>query len=179
MDARLLRDHDRLYLRVTTAGIPTASLKSMRVSDAFIASPRHGLEYVAVPKVTIFLSPQHGRTPWYRFVVDTRGSRYDARGADRTWHPTLDWEIMSSPVDQKWQVTASIPLQALGVEPSPDHPCGIKVMVNTGKDVIYIWPSVGTVGPDLHCVPHTSEPIHYAKLDLEGPQHGLGRNLRE
>ena len=166
VDARLLRDRSNLYLRVTTAGIPAASLKSIRVTDTLIAPPRHGFEYVAVPKVTIFLSPRYGRTPWYRFVVDTRGSRHDAKGADRKWNPAPDWGIMSNRVDQKWQMTGSIPLQALGVAAPADHAWGIKLMVNTGKDVIYIWPPVGSAGKDLHCVPHTSDPIYYAKLSL-------------
>ena len=169
VDAKLLRDRGRLYLRVTTAGIPAASLKSMRVSDAFIAPPRHGLEYVAVPKVTVFLSPRHGQAPWYRFVVDMRGSRYDAKGPDRTWNPTPDWGIMPNATDESWQMTASIPLEALGVAPSADHVCGIKLMVNTGKNVIYIWPPVGSAGRDLHCAPHTSDPIYYAKLGWGGP----------
>ena len=170
VDARVLHDSERLYLRVTSDGIPESSIKRMKIFEPFAALPRHGLGWCGYTKVAVFISPRHGRTPWYRFDIGINGFRKDAKGADRTWTPKPDWGVASGMVGKKWRLTLAIPFKALDATPAKGHVWGLKLMNNTGKDVIHIWPPVGPAtrwrGKERHCAPHTSDPIHYARLQF-------------
>ena len=67
-----------------------------------------------------------------------------------------------------WQVTMAIPLAAVGAAGETPGRWGLKLMVNTGKDVIRIWPPVAQPSAGLYCVPHSSNPATYARLRLDG-----------
>ena len=165
-DARLLHDARNLYIRVLSDGIGPAWIKRLKPFEVFTSPRRHSLEYVAGMKFQFFLSPRHGQDPFYCFVVEPRGQRYDARGPDCTWNPSPDWRIKSKAVDGKWQLTAAIPFKALAMTPEKGRLMGLKIIANTAKNAIHIWPPVGSAGKDRYCVPHTSDPIYYAKLQF-------------
>ena len=166
-DARILHDAKNLYLRVTTGGMEPASLKRIKTSDRFISPRRRKYTYVGHVNVMTFLSPNHGGAPWYRFDVGDLGARYSGKMADADWRPTPDWRFMSRVIGDKWQLTLVLPFEALRVIPHPAQVWGLKFIVNLQKDVIHIWPPVEKVGKDQYCVPHTSDPIYYAKLRFQ------------
>jgi len=63
-------------------------------------------------RVEFFLSRMAGGRPYYHFVVNGSGSRYEARGRDAAW--TAAWESAVKVEQAKWTVEARIPLNALG-----------------------------------------------------------------
>jgi len=115
LDARLTYDAEQLYVRVTT-DFPQNRLSLIKSSDEFLSLPRHGLEYIAYPKVTAFFSPRHGKTPWRRFAANYGASRHDAEGPDRFWNPASDWSVRSRRVGQRWELTMAIPRAAAGLK---------------------------------------------------------------
>ena len=166
VDARVLHDAVNLYLRVTSAGLSEGSIENTRPIDAFSSPPRVDWERCGYIRLITFISPQHGRAPWYRFDVSPDGLRYDAKVGDRHWDSSPDWQITSGMVGDKWQLTAAVPFRALAARPEKGELWGLKLILNKAKDVVPIWPPVGSVGEDMYCAPHTSDPDYYAKVQF-------------
>jgi len=160
-DARILHDADTLYLRLACV-LRLPSLKLVKPTDGLVS--RGGGSYAGYVKVMTFISPQHGRAPWYRFDVDLDGRCYNARGPDCEWKPSPSWRFASKTVDGRWQLTLAIPFEAVQAAPRRGSVLGLKFILNLAKSVMPIWPPVGAVGDGTYCVPHTSDPVHYARL---------------
>jgi hypothetical protein len=108
----------------------------------------------------------HGSELWYCLAAAATGLRYDAAGPDRRWDPAPDWQVQSRRVNGTWQWTAMIPLVSVGIRAGPEVPCGIKLMVDMEKDAIAIWPRMQGAGEETCGVPHTSDPLYYARVLL-------------
>ena len=163
-DARVLHDAKHLYLRVTAAGIKPAWLKESKLIGRFASPARDSREYYGKVNVTAFISPKHGKAPWYRFLARHDGGCRDSKGPDRRWNPTPDWRIMSKRIGEKWQLTAAISLRAMEAAPKRGQAMGLKLTANLDKDIIFIWPPVGSAGKNRYCAPHSADPVYYAKL---------------
>ena len=142
MDARVLHDSQSLYLRVVCQG----------------DGKRNASNVVA------WISPTHGRAPWYRFQVYRSGKCRRAGSGGRSWKPAPALKLTSKRSENQWQFTAAVAFRALGFAPEKGHAMGLKLMETAGKGTIGLWPPVGSPSKNRYCVPHTSDPIHYAKL---------------
>ena len=167
-DARMLHDEENLYLRICAmAGLSRRAWAGRLKRINSFTAPRRGRKYELcndIPQPVIFVSPQHGKAPWYSFRVSRGGGGRDTKGPDRNWNASPDWRIMSKEVAGKWQLTFAIPFKALAAVPQKAQVWGLKMIFYTAKDVIHIWPPVGPAGKDLYCAPQSSDPIYYAKL---------------
>ena len=142
MDARVLHDAQNLYLRVICRAAVTGNASN----------------------VVAWISPQHGRAAWYRLQVYRSGKHKRARNGGRPWKPSPALKITTKKTKNVWQFTAVVPFKALGVAPKKGHVMGLKLMETAAKDTLSLWPPVGSPSKNRYCVPHTSDPIHYAKL---------------
>lgn len=166
VDARLLRDAETIYVRVKCSLRP-AYLKQVQSADKVIKGA--SCANIGYVKMMTFISPQHGRTPWYRFDVDLKGGVYSGRGAECEWKPHHPWRFASKVVDSQWQVTLSFPHETFQATPKPGDEWGLKLILNLAKSIMPIWPPVGPPlkdreGKEIICAPHSSDPAYYAML---------------
>ena len=147
LDSRVLHDGEKLYVRFIYHDMPTKSVY-----------------------LTLFLSPQHGKSPWYRLETNLNGERNSEHGPDRTWKPSPDWSVHSKVTGKRWEALVAIPFEAIAAPPRKGDEWGLKLMVYAKKNVIFLWPPLGPGGRNLHlsknqfCAPHSSEPAYYARL---------------
>ena len=147
LDSRVLHDGEKLYVRFIYHDMPTKSVY-----------------------LTLFLSPQHGKSPWYRLETDLNGQRSSEHGPDQTWKPSPDWSVHSKVTGKRWEALVAIPFEAIAAPPRKGDEWGLKLMVYAKKNVIFLWPPLGPGGRNLHlsknqfCAPHSSEPAYYARL---------------
>lgn len=163
VDARILHDRESLYLRLVCSGFQADAVKPF---ETLSSPPRHWREGRSHDGIIIFFSPRYGESLWYRFDVGVNGERYDAKGPDRGWNPSPDWRFRSVVANNRWDVTVAIPLSAIEARPEKGQTWGLKIIVGTEKDDLCIWPPVGPAGPDMFCVPETSAPCYYARLQV-------------
>ena len=147
LDALVLHDAEKLYVRFIYNDMPTKSIY-----------------------LSLFLSPQHGKSPWYRLETNLSGGRGGEKGADYSWQPSPDWSVDSKVTGKRWEASVAIPFRAIASPPGKADEWGLKLMVYAKKNVIYLWPPLGPGGKNLHlskdkfCAPHSSEPAYYARL---------------
>ena len=173
LEAKALRDRERLYVRVTWGDMPPWMPKRIKPIDTWSAPGRHAAIGCGDQKVTFYIAPRYGEQPFYTFIYGILGRRGDARRSERAWNPTPDWQVTSKLEGDRWQYTAAIPFRALGGAPKAGDAWGLKIIAEARKDVIYIWPPVGSGKRNAHlgrpsfCVPHSDDPSYYAKLRFE------------
>ena len=171
LKAKVLRDREHLYVRVTWDDMPPWMPKRIKPIDTWSTPGRHSALGCGDQKVTFFISPRYGERPFYTFIYGILGRRGDARCSERRWDPEPEWRITSKLVEGRWQYTAAIPFQALGTAPVPGEPWGLKIMAEARKNAIYLWPPTGPadlpLGKPTFCAPHSDDPRYYAELRFQ------------
>ena len=173
IEARLLRDREHLYVRLTWSDMPPWMPKRIKPIDDWGAPGRHPAIACGDQKVTFFIAPKYGERPFYTFIYGLLGRRGDARCSERAWDPSPDWRVTSEIAEGRWQYTTAIPFEALGGAPKTGDKWGLKMMAEALKNVIYIWPPIGPGKPNEHlgkptfCAPHSDDPRYYAELVFE------------
>ncbi len=125
MDARVLHDGERLYLRVDCVK-PSAEVRPART----------GSERWFYQCVEVCLAPQWGARPWFHLVVNANGEVLDAREFDRDWDPPAPWPVSSRAEGERWVIDIAIPLADIGASGS----VALKIAQYRDKDEILIWP---------------------------------------
>jgi hypothetical protein len=67
--------------------------------------------------VEIFLSPELGGAPYYHFVANSRGTRFEERVKDVAWE--APWTASGTVGKEGWVLEVAIPFAALGAKPEP------------------------------------------------------------
>lgn len=104
-------DRKKLYLAVVCRERQPSKIKA--------AKQQHDADIWADDCIEIFLSPDHDGDTYYHFIVNSRGTAYEAcnkAGADvcdPAWNPVC--EVAASVGDESWQVELAIPFKSLGV----------------------------------------------------------------
>ncbi len=112
-----LRD-DTLYVKYICAEPNPAALRSaVTVRDAQVWQD-DCVELMIAPDA------RHG-SPFYHFIVNSRGIAYDAKNGNSAWNP--DYRVHTALKDQNWEVDLSIPLKELGIT-------GPSFRVNFGRE---------------------------------------------
>lgn len=125
MDARVLSDGARLYLRVDCVK-PAADIRPLAFdSERWFYQ---GLE--------VCVAPQWGRAPWYHLVVNANGEVLDAREYDRDWDPPAPWAVGSRAEGDRWIVEIALPITDIEASDA----VALKVAQYRDKDEILIWP---------------------------------------
>lgn len=125
MDARVLSDGERLFLRVDCVK-PAADIRPLRFDS----------ERWFYQCLEVCLAPEWGRQPWFHLVVNANGEALDARDYDRDWDPPTPWAIDSRAEDERWIVEIAVPLADIGAADS----VALKLAQYRDKDEILIWP---------------------------------------
>lgn len=171
LEAKVLRDRDHLYVRVTWGDMPPWMPKRIKSIDTWGTPGRHSAVGCGDQKVTFSISPRYGERPFYTFIYGILGRRGDARCSERKWDPKPEWRIMSNVVEDRRQYSAAVPFQALGVVPEPGESWGLKIMAEARKNAIYLWPPIGSAnlrpGRPTFCAPHSDDPKYYAELRFQ------------
>ena len=157
MDARLLHDGARLYLRIIS--------DDPRPQE--IRQPHAGAERWFYRCMEVCLAPTWGTEPWFHYIVNVNGELHEGRMFDRAWDPPEPWQVESRAEGNRWYLEIAIPFSGFGVDSAgPGSSCALKLARYRAKDEILIWPLEGSEAEGQY-VTQSCEPIGYAQLLLE------------
>jgi hypothetical protein len=160
VDARLVHDGSRLYLRIVSDEPRPHSIRPFQ--------ERTEPERWSQASVEMYLTREWGQDPWYHFIVDTSGRTYDAKRFERQWDPPEGWHGRSRAEGDKWVLEVAIPFASLELaEPGAGSKLGLKLCRYKHKDEILLWPPFRQEPGDRYSVLYLPEPRHYAELVLE------------
>lgn len=94
--------------------------------------------------IELFLDTRFDRSTYYQLAANLAGSRYDARGTDRSWN--TDWQVAVHAAGDRWTMEVAIPLAGLeGGVPEPGALWGLNVCRNRpgGLALSSTWARVG------------------------------------
>jgi len=143
---RAAYDSDHLYLAVRCEGPATKAAFGDRDSSVWRDDC-----------VEIWVGVGTGKAKrTYQFIVNAVNAIYDAQGKDRSYNP--EWKHATTRSDEGWNVEASFPRDAFGLEQWP-HRLPINVGRNGPGMGHYAWTAYGSTDAsafDFHGVPEPS-----------------------
>ena len=121
-ETRVLHDQDALYLSFRCYEIVLQPAQQRMHEFRAKHGPETRDERVwSEDGVEVFLSTQTSGQPYFHFVVNALGARFDGRGnGDKNWNP--EWQAAARRFDAgHYDVEIRIPFSSLGANPKPGH----------------------------------------------------------
>ena len=118
-EARAVYDPDALYLGLRCHELVLDPVQQRMHELRSRVSPKaHDGRVWNDDSIEVFLSPSTSGRPYYHFIVNSLGARYDGKGKDKEWDPP--WQAAGTQSDRGFfDIEMRIPFSSLGSRPKP------------------------------------------------------------